>query len=52
LALLPVGPPEVSAVTGGPCRAQEQPGSYQEHGAGFNAREVPELRSMRRKLKG
>src|SRR6267154_824123 len=37
-----VGPSE-SAETGGPCRAQERPGVAQEHGAGFNAREVPKL---------
>jgi hypothetical protein len=44
-----VGPSE-SAETGGPCRAQERPGAAQEHGAGFNAREVPKLPSVRRQL--
>src|SRR5258705_8880772 len=37
-----MGPSE-SAETGGPCRAQERPGAAKEHGAGFNAREVPKL---------
>ena len=44
-----VGPSE-SAETGGPSRAQERPGAAQEHGAGFNAREVPKLPSVRRQL--
>jgi len=44
-----VGPSE-SAETGGPCRAQERPGAAQEHGAEFNAREVPKLPSVRRQL--
>ena len=44
-----MGPSE-SAETGGPCRAQERPGAAQEHGAGFNAREVPKLPSERRQL--
>src|SRR5229473_7830975 len=44
-----MGPSE-SAETGGPCRAQERPGAAQEHSAGFNAREVPKLPSVRRQL--
>ena len=44
-----VGPSE-SAETGGPCRAQERPGAAQEHGAGFNARKVPKLATVRRQL--
>ena len=39
--------PSESAETDGPCRAQERPGAAQEHGAGFNAREVPKLPSVR-----